>query len=532
MDLKIKNPFIYSVALYIRLSKEDKKKELSESVINQQSLLKNFAHSNNLKIYKTYIDDGFSGTNFDRPAFKQMLFDIELKKINMVITKDLSRLGRDYILTGHYIERYFPEKNVRYIALLDDIDTQSNTNYNDLTPFKAIINDMYSKDISKKIKSVKHHKQLKGEFIGGKAYYGYKKHPTQKNKIIIDENVSHIVKTIFNMALSNMSCRQIAVELNKQKIEPPSIYAKIKNKSSSPYKGMWNSEKISEMLQNEVYIGNMVQGRVLKLNYKSKKCIKKDRKDWIVVRETHEPIIEKQTFEKVQILLNTRKNTRTRNYDFLLKGLIFCHECGYPLAVINRKTKSGKDRLFFICRTYQRFTKSGVCTCHSIKEQTVTEVVISKLKEFCDLYLNISFLKPTAQNTIKFLNYEEKKTNQLELLKNKIENLNKNIEDLYMDKLNNNLLQSDFDKIYKNITKQRENLIKKKNILQAEQKSNLYANSNENLENLINQFINSAYKNKELLTSLIERIELTKDKQIIINFRFKQPQNECSISKT
>ena len=201
MYLEISNPMDYHVALYIRLSKEDENEGPSESVNNQKSLLDDFVKKHRLSVYDTYIDDGWSGTNFDRPDFQRMIGDIEAKKVNMVITKDLSRLGRDYIMTGHYMERYFPEKRVRYISLLDGIDTGVESSANDITPFRAIMNDMYAKDISKKIKSVKRDKQRKGQFIGGKPVYGYKMHPTEKNKIVIDEEVAPIVRRIFHMAL-------------------------------------------------------------------------------------------------------------------------------------------------------------------------------------------------------------------------------------------------------------------------------------------------------------------------------------------
>ena len=182
MYLEISNPMDYHVALYIRLSKEDETEGPSQSVTNQKSLLNEFVQQHRLSVYDTYVDDGWSGTSFDRPDFQRMIEDIEAKKVNMVITKDLSRLGRDYIMTGHYMERYFPEKRVRYISLLDGIDTGVESTANDITPFRAIMNDMYAKDISKKIKSVKRDKQRKGQFIGGKPMYGYKMHPTEKNE--------------------------------------------------------------------------------------------------------------------------------------------------------------------------------------------------------------------------------------------------------------------------------------------------------------------------------------------------------------
>ena len=237
MYLEISNPMDYHVALYIRLSKEDESEGPSESVTNQKSLLNEFVQQHRLSVYDTYIDDGWSGTSFNRPAFQRMIGDVETKKVNMVITKDLSRLGRDYIMTGHYMERYFPEKRVRYISLLDGIDTGIESTANDITPFRAIMNDMYAKDISKKIKSVKHDKQQKGQFIGGKPVYGYKMHPTEKNKIVIDEAVAPIVRRIFAMALAGMSCRRIAMVLNEEGIPTPATYCGWQRRQKGPYSG-------------------------------------------------------------------------------------------------------------------------------------------------------------------------------------------------------------------------------------------------------------------------------------------------------
>ena len=394
---EISNPMDYHVALYIRLSKEDESEGPSQSVTNQKSLLEEFTQKHRLQVYDTYIDDGWSGTNFDRPAFQRMVADIEAKKVNMVITKDLSRLGRDYIMTGHYMERYFPEKRVRYISLLDGIDTGVESTANDITPFRAIMNDMYAKDISKKIKSVKRDKQRKGQFIGGKPVYGYKMHPTEKNKIVIDEEVAPIVRRIFHMALEGMSCRQIATQLNEEGVPTPATYAGLPVANPGPYTGLWSSERISDMLQNETYIGNMVQGRTVKISYKSKKCLHQERENWVVVENTHEPLIDAESFRKVRMLVNSRKHTRSRTYDFLLKGLVFYHECGYPLAVVNRPNASGEVALYFVCRTYQRFTKAGVCSCHSIRESKLTEAVLAKVREVCKDYLKPQALLPMAE---------------------------------------------------------------------------------------------------------------------------------------
>ena len=386
-----------------------------------------------------------------------------------------------------------------------------------------MFNDMYAKDISKKISSVKHDKQRKGLFIGGKPVYGYKMHPTEKNKIVIDEDVAPIVQRIFGMALDGMSCRQIAVQLNNEGIPTPATYAGLTVSAPGPYTGLWSSERVSDMLQNETYIGSMVQGRTRKINYKSKKCIKQDRRDWVVVEGTHEPLIDRETFEKVRVLINSRRRTRSRTYDFLLKGLIFCHECGYPLAVINRKMASGEDRLIFVCRTYQRFTKAGVCTSHTIKVESVTQAVVEKVQEVCGAYLQADRLLPQAQREVVRALAEADNEKEINSLKARIDSLTAHLDKVYMDKLSGVLEEADFQRIYGKVKADRSAL--EQRLSQLDRPDFSPAEQLDLTKKLTERFLETASANRELLVSLIERIELTADKQIIIKFRFKQLEN-------
>ena len=522
MYLEISNPKDYHAALYIRLSKEDENEGPSGSVTNQQSLLHAFVREHRLDVYDTYIDDGWSGTSFDRPGFQRMLRDIEAGRVNMVITKDLSRLGRDYIMTGHYMERYFPEKRVRYISLLDGVDTGIESSANDITPFRAIMNDMYAKDISKKIKSVKHDKQRKGEFIGGKPMYGYRMHPSEKNRIVIDEDAAPVVRRIFAMALAGTSCRQIAVRLNEEGVLSPAAYAGLTLSCHGPYSGQWSSERITAMLKNETYIGNMVQGRTARISYKTKKCLRRQPEQWVVVEHTHEPLIDPETFRKVQLMVNSRRNTRSRTYDFLLKGLIFCHECGYPLAVMNRRNAAGEDRLFFVCRTYQRFTKAGVCSCHSIKEQTVTEAVIERTREVCEAYLNPERLRPIAAAAVAASGRVDGREEELSALHARIDSMTAHLDRIYMDRLNGLLADVDFERLYRRIKAERTALEEKLRELEAQKKTPVPIE--DRARELVQQFLHCAFTSRELLVSLIERIVLTDSKEIIIRFRFREPE--------
>lgn len=523
MYLEIQNPEVYRAALYIRLSKEDENEGPSESVSNQKSMLEDFAFQHQLTVYGVYIDDGWSGGNFERPNFQRMLFDIEKKQVNMVITKDLSRLGRDYILTGHYMERYFPEHQVRYISLLDGIDTGVESTANDITPFRAIMNDMYAKDISKKISSVKHDKQRKGLFIGGKPAYGYKMHPTEKNKIVIDEGAAPVVRRIFGMALEGISARQIAVRLNAESVPPPAVYAGLKQGRCGPYTGLWSSERISYILQNETYIGSMVQGRSRKISYKSKKCVRQNRDDWIVVEGMHEPLIDRELFDQVQRLLCSRSHTRSRTYDFLLKGIIFCHECGHPLAVINRKNAKGEDCLYFVCRTYQRFTKAGVCTSHTIKEETVTRAVLGKVREICKPYWKAAELLPMAQREIEKTFTAAECRTAIEDRKARVENLTAQLDKVYLDRLSGILDEKDFQRIYAKIKSERGVL--EQQLRRQEPLKELPVRQTELAQTLTERFLENGLTNREFLVSLIERVELTSQGQVILRFRFQEPED-------
>lgn len=528
MFQEINDPANYRAALYIRLSKEDEREGPSQSVTNQRSLLDEFVEKHHLQVYDIYVDDGWSGTNFDRPAFRRMIEDIEAKRVNMVITKDLSRLGRDYIMTGHYMERYFPEHRVRYISLLDGIDTGVESSANDITPFRAIMNDMYAKDISKKIKSVKRDKQRKGEFIGGKPVYGYKMHPTERNRIVIDEEAAPTVRRIFSMALEGVSCRKIAAALNEEGVPAPSVYCGRFTGNKGPYGGLWSGERISEMLRNETYIGSMVQGRQMKISYKSKKCLHQDRENWIVVPHTHAPLVDEEIFRKVGLLVSSRRHTRCRTYDFLLKGLIFCHECGYPLAVLNRPNVRGEDVLYFVCRTYQRFTRSGVCSTHYIKEKTVADAVVAKVREICKDCLNSQALLAMAEEAVRETSQENETGAEMTTLQENIADLTKKIDRMYTDRLSGLLPEADFQRIFTRLKDQRGRLEGRLQELEQEQKYPV--SQRDRALELTRRYRETACTGRELLVSLIQRIELTEDREVLIQFRFAEPKKTDAIT--
>lgn len=525
MYTQISNPMDYRVALYIRLSKEDGNQAESESVTNQRSLLDTFVKQHRLDVFDTYVDDGYSGTSFERPNFNRMIKDVEIGNVNMIITKDMSRLGRDYIQTGYYLECFFPENRVRYISLLDGIDTGIDSSVNDITPFKAIMNDMYAKDISKKITSVKRDKQKKGLFIGGKAPYGYKLSETQKNTIIVDEKAAIIVRRIFELALEARSCREIALILNEEGILTPAAYAGINTSVKGPYSGKWSAERVTFMLKNEVYIGNMVQGRIRKINYKLKKSRKLPPEEWTVVENTHEPLVSYEVFEKVGMLIESRKQTRSRTHDYLLKGIIHCHECGYPLGVIMRTLSGNRPTLYFVCRTYQRFTNYQKCTCHCIRVETITNAVIEKVRGICHQYLDRKECSEIVSRVNKEIEDDDSREKELENTAEQIDVLTMQLDKMYADKLSGVLDEDDFGRIYMRIKDERTKLQKRLKKLELTKTENKAAY--DNIDSLIQKFLGSVECNKELIVSLIERIELTENKEVHIHFRFRQLENLC-----
>lgn len=521
MYTTISNPMDYKTAFYIRLSKEDDRDTESQSVTNQRSLLNEFAQQQRLDVFDIYIDDGWSGTSFERPDFQRMIADIENKKVNLVITKDMSRLGRDYIQTGYYLEKFFPSHGVRYISLLDGVDTGIDSQINDITPFKAIMNDMYAKDISKKITSVKRDKQRKGLFIGGKAAYGYKISAERKNVIEIDEPAAEVVRRMFQMAIEGKSCREIAVTLNNEGVPTPAQYGGINLSKTGVYSGKWSAERVTFMLKNEVYIGNMVQGRIRKINYKLKQSKKLPPEEWTVVEDTHPPIVQNEVFDKVQLLIASRNHTRKRTHDFLLKGLIFCHECGYPLGVIQRSLAGDKQVLYFVCRTYQRFTKERKCTCHCVRVDDVTERVIEKIKSLCAEFLDKSKCADATEAAAKKAKETQDPQEQINHTEAQITSLSAHLDSVYNDKLAGALDEGDFARIYAKIKQERQKLKERLKTLKREKEKG--SASKIDVETLVKAFVDTADRNKELLVSLIERIELTENKEVNIKFRFQEP---------
>ncbi len=507
---------MFRVGIYIRLSRDDGNIE-SDSIVSQRSLLKRYIEENNYTLTEEYVDDGYSGTNFDRPAFKRMINDVEKSKINMIITKDMSRLGRDYIGTGELIEKYFPCKNVRYIAINDGIDTFIDNTNNDIAPFKAIMNDMYAKDISKKVKTSLHSRMKDGLYVSGRCPYGFMKDSNNKNHLIINEEQAETVRLIFDLALKGKTYHFIAQELTKRKIKTPaSYYNYIWNKKCISQKyGVWVDTTVKAILTNQIYVGDSVQGKTKKINYKIKKTVKNDPKDYIIVENTHEAIIDKDTFNYVQTLLSKNVKRPEKKRFYLLDGLLYCGECKHRITV-RYQNKTGRS--YTTCDYYRTYSKYHVCTTHTNNYEILENIILDNIKEVCKKYLDKNRIKDYIKNitfeknTIKI----KKQIKNLELANNK---LTENLDKIYMDMLKGVIDEEQYlrvkEKLKRDIKNNKSNI---NNLKNKQIDSNKI--DNKKIEKYINNFLSLENPPRELIINLIEKIYIYQDKRVDIIFTF------------
>ena len=394
--IQLKEKQFYA-AMYLRLSKDDEdrgslNKSESNSIGNQRELIKAFLREQpDIELYDIYVDDGFSGSNFDRPEFKRMIGDIEAGRVNCVVVKDLSRFGRDYIESGRYIQKVFPALSVRFIALTDHFDSISaDTGESSIVlPVKNFINDSYCRDISTKVKSQLEVKYKNGECIAAFAVYGYRKSETDKNRLVIDEYAAENVRRIFAWKIEGLALSAIAEKLNSLGILSPKEYKKSMGLSynggfSGTGSSGWGSTTIKRILTNEVYLGHMVQGKTEKVNYKVKKHIAKPEGEWVKVENTHEAIISADDFAIVQHLMKADgRRSPDSGTPSPFMGLLFCGDCGQQMV---RRVIRYKDtaKVYYICSTKNR---GEGCSRHSIEESTLKEIVCESIRKFANSFL-------------------------------------------------------------------------------------------------------------------------------------------------
>ena len=374
-------------ALYCRLSKDDGTNNESMSISTQKTMLKDYAKRNGFLNCQFYVDDGYSGTNYDRPAFRQLIEDIQDGEVSTLITKDLSRLGRNYLETGTYIEVFFPNHNVRYIAINDGVDSIDNAQM-DITPFRNIINEMYAKDTSRKIKSALHARKMQGKYMATTAPFGYQKDEKDHNHLVIDEVTAPVVELIFSIAEEGVGLHTICNRLRKAKVIKPSFYKKEMFERYTDEEKMydWDTAYVSKILHDPVYAGNLTVAERPTKTMRSKKRQYIPYAEREVIYGTHEPIIEQNRWNTIQKILESRPpviGESSSGYDNIFRGIIKCADCGSAmLAKVEQKRKRNNvlDKTFYCCTKYRKFGKEG-CSSHTIEARTVHEVVLADIQK-------------------------------------------------------------------------------------------------------------------------------------------------------
>ena len=516
----------YNAGIYIRLSQEDKNKKYesdSESIINQKEILKDYCLKNGFNLIDEYVDDGYSGTNFDRPGFIRLIEDIKNKKINLVVVKDLSRLGRDHVMTGYYIETYFPENKIRFISIVENYDSMKNQASNDSSTFIIACNDYYSKQNSLKIRNVLDSKRRDGKFIGSKPCYGYMRDPKDKGHLIIDPNTAQYVKLIFELRSNDIGISEIATRLTKLRAPTPSSY---KNKIISTItkeEYVWSIHSVKKILENRMYTGDMVQHTQTKISYKSKKKIKLDQSLWVIVENTHEPLVDKEIFRiinKKRDNHNKKVEVKTKRPIRLLEGLIYCKECGNRLGVIYRKNH---NYWTINCNRYARDPIREKCKTHFFPYDNFEEEVLEQLKillsnlfkELNVKELNAEIINGTNLGTKSF--DEIKKSIEKDILK-----LSSNIQTAYQDRIDGNISLESYKMIVSPYEQKKRILKDKLEEIELEiLKRKNGANKIPNYTKKIKELLNIEKPNRDLLFTIIDRIEADEYRNVTIKFKYK-----------
>ena len=516
---------IYNACIYARLSRDDGDKLESDSITNQKALIRDFLSKHpEIHVVSEKTDDGYSGVNFDRPAFQEMMDEIRSGKVNCVVVKDLSRFGRNYIEAGNYIERVFPFMGVRFIAINDSYDSlDKNQSDSLIIPFKNLINDAYCKDISVKIRSQLEIKRKKGQFIGAFAVYGYLKDEEDHNRLVIDTYASEVVRAIFKWKLEGMSQGRIADKLNMQGVLCPMEYKislgmKVQTNFRAHKKAMWSPVSVTRILTNEIYTGVLVQGKSGTPNYKVKKVMPKDEEEWIRVEDSHPAIVTKRNFDTVQrIMQSDIRIAPAEETVYPFSGYLKCADCGQNM-VRKHYTAGDKEYTYFICST--RKAKKG-CSTHSIDEETLMASVLNAVKSHIDMVLEaeqlLEMVESLPENQQNVFNYDA----QIVKLKEEIER-NKDFKLKLYENLQEGMIGQDeyflFKKSYAMKIQEAEQAIA---AIEAEREQ-MVNNNREQLSwtEVFKQYQNITEVTRNVVVDLIDHIEILEGKGIHVVFRY------------
>lgn len=510
----IQAPNYYRAGIYIRLSEADERKKYeseSESITNQRSLLLNYIKEQGFIYIDEYIDDGFSGTNFERPGFTRLINDVKKGRINLIIVKDLSRFGRDHVMSGYYIETYFPENNIRFISIQEGIDNAINQASNDSATFLFAVNDYYSKQNSIKIKNVLNDKRDKGKFIGSAPSYGYIRDPNDKGHLLPDPEYAPVVKKIFELASVGIGVSEIATYLNDNKIKTPSSLKRKNPNSKMKYNETWTISSVKKILKNRIYTGDMVQGIQAKVSYKSKKKKRLPECDWKIKENTHEALIDKLTFERMQKTSKIKNINSFNRKKRLFENILYCKECGNTLTVSYRKEK---NYWVINCNKYSRDPKRRLCEPHFIPYDKLEKILLTKI---VNTYKK-NMKKIDLYKLTEIVNEQKQKRDLeiIDLLNKKIKECTKKIDMLYEDRFKGNVSEITYKRLSREVEIQLKKYQDKINDLQEKRIKPSLGNDISNIEKLIN----IENPSREFIQILIEKILIDKNRNIEIIYRF------------
>ena len=519
---------LWKPALYIRLSREDGDREESNSIASQRELLTEFANTQtDMAAPRLYVDDGYTGTDFDRPDFRRMMHDLRAGIVNCVIVKDLSRLGRNYVKVGEYLEHTFPLLNVRFIALSERIDSVADPRSADslIVPFRNILNDEYAHDISNKVRASLDLKRRQGKFIGSFASYGYRKDPNDHSRLLIDEPAAAVVRDIFNWFLAGTSVLGIAKKLNAKGIPNPSAYKRqqgmnYRHPASDKLDDLWPDSSVRRILRNPLYTGTMVQGKNRMKSYKLHVSEAVPEEDWITVEQTHEAIISSELFAKAQSLF--ARDTRTSPIQpkvYLFSGFLRCADCG---KAMNRKliSQPHRDYYYYICSTFKK-QHSGACTKHTIRSDRLEQAVLETLRHQIALAVEMDELiaeinrSGTRNRSVKPLLDERA---QLETERERIEQMKLS---LYPDWKAGDISREEYHRLKEQFEQQQAKLNTRLASLQA--RIDEVQSGVDETNSFVSQFVK--YRNlpsltREVVVELIDMIYVHEGGKITIKFKF------------
>ncbi|MCL2578149.1 MAG: recombinase family protein [Defluviitaleaceae bacterium] len=513
----------YIAGLYLRLSKDDERAGESVSIENQRLLLTNYVYEKGWDIRETYIDDGWSGTNFQRPAFQRMMRDAEDKRINLIIVKDLSRLGRNYIEVGRLTEDILPQLGCRFIALNDSVDSMLGDN--DMMAYRNLFNEFHSKDTSKKVRAVKLSCMKQGKFLGTYAPFGYRKDPMNKHHLVIDEDTAHIVRRIFEMRCGGASSREIAITLNEELIpSPKAIYYDKAGRDNPLFQnGLWGDSSVKAILRNEAYLGHMVQGKYGTVSYKNHKLVNKPKEEWVRVENTHEPLVNLYLWSMARELETKRFKPRKFKGEMknIFIGILKCADCGFNMRANvrknTRKDGSVNTAMDFVCGNYTRSGKSA-CTIHTINNDVLIRIVSEEIRshavliEYDEQRVMDAILQAKKRETTAYLATYRR---ELKVCEERLLKLDEIIATLYEDKVAGVVVDSMFAALMQKYKLEREERVETVQILQRKVEACEVDSGNVNeWINHIRKYVGLETLTQKILLELIESIDIFERKKI------------------